>query len=46
MNFEINGKVILKEDTQQINDRFKKENLLLKLKMKETLIGMISLNFS
>lgn len=25
MNFEINGKMILKEETQQISDRFKKE---------------------
>jgi hypothetical protein len=27
MNFEINGKVIAKDDTQQISDRFKKKRV-------------------
>ncbi|MDE5418762.1 DUF3127 domain-containing protein [Ancylomarina sp. DW003] len=31
MNFEINGKVILKEDTQQINDRFKKREFVIEV---------------
>ncbi len=31
MNFEINGKVILKEDTQQISDRFKKREFVIEV---------------
>jgi len=31
MNFEINGKIILKEDTQQISDRFKKREFVIEV---------------
>lgn len=31
MNFEIKGKVILKEDTQQISDRFKKREFVIEV---------------
>jgi hypothetical protein len=31
MNFEINGKVILKDDTQQISDRFKKREFVIEV---------------
>lgn len=31
MNFEINGKVILKEDTQQVSDRFKKREFVIEV---------------
>jgi hypothetical protein len=31
MNFEINGKVILKEDVQQISDRFKKREFVIEV---------------
>lgn len=31
MNFEISGKVILKEDTQQISDRFKKREFVIEV---------------
>ncbi|MFT5749459.1 MAG: hypothetical protein ACI93S_000716 [Ancylomarina sp.] len=31
MNFEINGKVILKEDIQQISDRFKKREFVIEV---------------
>tara|TARA_R110001583_G_scaffold16737_3_gene68466 strand:- start:10518 stop:10886 length:369 start_codon:yes stop_codon:yes gene_type:complete len=31
MNFEINGKVILKEETQQISDRFKKREFVIEV---------------
>ncbi|GAB7086544.1 DUF3127 domain-containing protein [Marinifilum fragile] len=31
MNFEINGKVIVKDDTQQISDRFKKREFVIEV---------------
>ena len=31
MNFEINGKVILKDETQQISDRFKKREFVIEV---------------
>jgi hypothetical protein len=31
MNFEINGKVIVKEETQQISDRFKKREFVIEV---------------
>ena len=31
MNFEISGKVILKEDAQQISDRFKKREFVIEV---------------
>ncbi len=31
MNFEINGKVILKEETQQVSDRFKKREFVIEV---------------